>query len=168
MPQLNQISRRTALLGTSALTLAALAACAGQTAAQVTQEIITDGTGIANGLATFVTTAQGIPSTVAATITGWAKDAVAAAGKLSTAMSLSAGQTIAQQISTDVSSVAQAVAGFNIGPAAQALLNDLIVAIQIFLPLFVSIVGTATVVAPNSAGAAAMARLNAAPTVVLQ
>jgi flavin reductase (DIM6/NTAB) family NADH-FMN oxidoreductase RutF len=141
----------------------ALAACAGKTAAQVTQEAVNDAEAIANGLSNFLQSAVGIPPNVVTTVTTYAKDAKTAADGLVAGMTQSAGQSIVNQISTDVSKTANAVQGLvQAGSVAANILSD----IQLAMPILLTLLGLLGVGAAENSGAA-MDRLKALPKVAL-
>ena len=147
---------------------ASLSACSGLTAAQVTEDMVTYGADIANGVATAVQEMTGLPATVVSAVTAAAQAASTAADSLSTALTITAGQPIAQQIAADVNAVVTDVSGLNIGTQAQNILNDVNMALQVFLPLFAAAGGLFAAPAPNPAGAAALKRLHALPRVALK
>lgn len=160
------LRRRQLLIGTAALApIALLVACTGQTAANITQEVVTYGTDVANGIASAVQAMTGVPATTVSAITTIAEAAVTAAGNLSASLSETSGASIITQIQSDFQAVESDVTGLNIGTAAQNILNDVSVALQVLLPLVGILVAAAT---PTTNAQAALARLHALPRVVFQ
>ena len=154
------LTRRALCGSASALVIAALAACAGQTAAQITQTALNYASTIANGVASFITTAQGIPAATVATIITYAKDAANAAGSLSSSMTQTTAQPVVQQIGADVSNVAQAVQSY-VQPNSTAA--NILADLQLAMPLLEAAVGIVTLAGAPLNAAAAMTRLQALP-----
>lgn len=154
-----QLSRRTFV---AAVPVAALAACAGQTAAQVTQAALTYAADIANSIALAATAVQNVknlPSTVPlAKIIAAAKDASDAAASLSTTMSENAAQPIAMQIQGDLQTVI-ATARPYVPANVQGYLDDA----SVVLPLLFAAIGMFSAAKAPLGAESAAARLHAAP-----
>lgn len=160
-------SRRTLLKGATALAgVATLAACAGQTSAQLAQAAVTYAQDVANGLAAAVQAMVGLPAATVATITGYAKDAQQAAASLSTSLTQTAGQPIIQQIQGDVQAVQSDVESLlPAGSQAANILADVNAVLQVLLPLVgIALAGVTPAVNPLVSAA----RLHALPRVVLK
>lgn len=151
--------RRSLLFGVSAI---ALAACAnGQTAQQVTQNVVTNVGLIANGLVNFLAVSQGLPQATRDSVSGYARDISDIAGQISTAMSQNAALPLIQKISADIDAVASAVQG-KLQPGSQGAI--ILADIREVLPLVQIAVGMVSLAAvPTASPAGAQARLAALP-----
>lgn len=159
------------LLRTTALAVPAaiLGACTstGTTAATIAQTVVTDAADVANGLATFAADAVSLPN--AAAIEGYAKDAVTIANTLVTSMTQTVAQPIISQIASDVTAVSAAVAGnISLSTTAQGILNDVVLALNILLPLVGLLApSTSTTSAASGDAASAIGYLHTLPTVTV-
>ena len=140
----------------------ALAACAGQTAAQIAQTAVTDAGLVANALSNVLPNLQGVPPDVSSLVATDAQKAVALAQSLVSTMTQASAQPIIQQIQTDANAVAAAVQPYvKPGSTAATILAD----VQVLLPVLLLAVGLAAPAAATPGGdvAAARTRLAASP-----
>jgi hypothetical protein len=153
------ITRRT--LAGAMLATTALAACTtGQTNNQIAQTVLNDAITIANSLLNVLPNLPNVPPTVAATVTMYAQQAIAAAQSLSTSLSQTQAQPIIQQIQSAVEAVASAVQPYlAANPTAAGIVTD----IQLALPILLSAVGLITGASASPGSTAAMLRLRALP-----
>lgn len=158
--------RRALLVGASALIPAALlAACAGQTATQITQQVVTYGLDVANALATVVQGLVGVSPTTQATLVTDVQAAVTGAQGLSTALTTTEAQPFWQQVQSDLLAVTSAIGSAVQSTQVQQILQDINLVLGVALPL----VGLFVTAAPANADVqAAAARLHALPRVTFK
>lgn len=135
-----QISRRV-LLGASALLPLGLAACVGQDAATIGQQVVTDVRLIANGLAAelpAISTLTGVDAATLADINAKVAEALAAAQQVVAGMAQSAAQPLVQQIGSDVAAVLAALGGVTSIPTN---VQQIIAAVEALLPVVMAAVG---------------------------
>jgi hypothetical protein len=134
-----------AIVGVSVIALLAVSACAGQTAAQVTQTLLTDTTTMAAALKAempAIQAVQGIPAANVAQAQAALADLQSVAGMLNTSMTTTAAQPVIQKIVADVTTFNDAVLPFagatpvaGILEAANVLLPVLEVAVNLVSPV---------------------------------
>ena len=145
------------------LTTTALAACAGQTAAQIAQTVVADAQLVANALSNVLPNLQGVPPDVSGAVAMYAQKATAAAQSLVTTMTQAAAQPIIQQIQTDANAVADQVRPYlKQGSQAAQIMAD----VQLLLPVLLLAVGLAapSAATPGASPDTARARLAVLPT----
>jgi hypothetical protein len=137
----------------STVPMLAIAACAGQTAAQIGAQAVQDAALIATGLENFVSLAPNLPPGTLAKVTAAAQDVQRIAVSLSASMTASQALPLVQQIANDVSAVASAAGGLvPAGSQAAGILAD----VQLVMPLLEIVVGIVVpaAAAPGKADAA--------------
>lgn len=128
------LSRRAALGGVSMGAVALLAGCAGLTASQVTQKIVTDIDLVANGLAKTIPTIQGLPSQYQPKVNKIVTDIGYIRGltkSISSSMSATAAQPVVSQIVNDVNAVLSAAAALPL----PAPISTILLAASVLLPV---------------------------------
>ena len=155
------MNRRNLLTAAAVIAPAALlAGCAtGQTASQVTAQVLTDinleASGLANALP-LLTAAKGIPAAIVAKAQAIIARIQVAAASMSAQVTSAQAQATVTQIETDVNAVVGLLAGMPLPPAISGVLQAAVV----LLPLIEAGVGLAVPVgAAPSAMSAAQARM---------
>lgn len=134
-----------ALVGVAALALLSMSACAGQTAAQVTQTVVTDANAIATGLAAELPALAALPgaNTVAiAKAEADVADIQKVSSTLSTSLTASQAQPVIQKIEADVNALVAVGATLPLPPqvatafqAAEVLLPVLETSVNLVAPV---------------------------------